>query len=161
MTVAMDIKGSLNGRVRKSADASLNDLRDLNKQRIKELQNLKTPMVKASIYLDRWVQSNFKSEGGKVGGWKPFARGGRITDNGIDRSAQLLQLTGRLRASFLPFATNKNAGIGSDLDYSEKHHEGEGRIPERRLLPKRDEVMTDLRRIIRNHVVDAIRVKER
>lgn len=148
----------LNKRPLKSADATLADLRKQNADRIDRIAAIRTPMAKASIFLDRWVQSNFKTEGGKVGGWEPFALGGRATKSGIDATATLLQDTGRLRASFAPFHSNKDAGIGSDLAYSELHHKGLG-VPERRLLPEKNDVLLDVRRIMRNHVVDALKVK--
>lgn len=110
---------------------------------------------KASIFLDKWVQENFKTEGGKVGGWVPFSLYTRemIRRYDPERSpAKLLQKTGRLRASFQPFFNSKNAGIGSDLPYAKTHEEGFGNIPMRRMLPKRPEVIGDLNRIISDHV---------
>jgi len=106
--------------------------------------------------LDSWVQRNFKTQGGKVGGWKPFKYGGRlnydgkgshvriptpwgVTDAWADTSAKLLQDKGLLRLSFTPFSSKKEAGIGSDLDYSETHNE------KRRMLPISSEVRKDIR----------------
>ena len=106
---------------------------------------------RSAVYLDQWVQRNFRTEGGAVGGWEPFARGGRPDDGKIDQSAKLLQDTGALRLSFRPFATKKNAGIGSDLDYSELHEEGIG-VPQRRMLPKREEVRQPIRDILDQYV---------
>lgn len=159
MTVGIEISGEYAGRKYNTAEAALKDVRKQNRERIKELQKLDIPMKKASIYLDRWVQSNFKSEGGKVGGWQPFARGGRVTSDGIDTSARLLQDTGRLRASFLPFATKKTAGISSDLDYAKTHEYGTGDVPMRRMLPEKADVIDDIRRILKDFAVDAIKVK--
>ncbi len=174
------------------------------------LKDASIPMRQASIYLDRWVQQNFKTEGGKVGGWPPFKYGGRVKTktktqldkeaaekgfaaaqkrktaegkksaynraaqkvyegysilgnwqtgkNGawsfskIDRSAKLLQDTGLLRISFLPFATMTNAGIGSDLPYSKYHQDGGKHLPQRRMLPEKEEVMADLTEILDNWV---------
>lgn len=128
-------------------------------RKVKAVGELATPMKRASIYLDRWVQQNFKTEGGNVGGWQPFAFGGRlIPGGGLDTSAKLLQDTGRLRASFTPYHSKKDAGIFSELDYSEKHHEGIG-IPQRRLLPLDAEVKDDVRAIIEGHIAKALKVK--
>lgn len=91
-----------------------------------------------SIWLQRWVNQNFKTEGGKVGRWKPFKHGGRrIKGGGIDKSAKLLQRTGTLRASFKGFYTSKMAGIGTDLSYAKYHEFGvpRNRLPSRRMLP--------------------------
>lgn len=117
---------------------------------------------KASIYLDKWVQENFKSEGGKVGGWVPFSPYTLVMIQKYDPSrtpAKLLQKTGRLRSSFVPFATSKNAGIGSELPYAKTHEEGFGNIPMRRMLPKRQEVIGDINRIINDHVKGALKKK--
>lgn len=115
-------------------------------------------MRQVSIFLDRWVQLNFREEGGKVGGWTPFKYGGRETTNAksnakidgryVNTTAKLLQDTGRLRISFIPFATTTNAGIGSDLPYAKGHEEGTSKLPQRRMLPKAPEVEDDCRQII-------------
>lgn len=141
-----------------------------------------TPVNKrVAIYLDRWVQQNFRSEGGKVGKWKPFKAGGRwISKNThspggfpqsnprrgkragiryLDTSAMLLQDTGRLRASFSPFWSRIDAGIGSDIPYSKKHEYGDKakNLPARRMLPKEREVAADIGRIYDDHVHDVTR----
>lgn len=126
--------------------------------RMKKLSKLNHPNKKISIFLDRWVQKNFRSEGGAVGGWLPLKAGGRwIKGKGLDATARILQDTGRLRVSFLPFADMKNAGIGSDLPYSKKHEKGEDGLPVRRMLPKSREVMKDARKIYDKHIKESIR----
>ncbi|MCK5609653.1 hypothetical protein KAR91_47710 [Candidatus Pacearchaeota archaeon] len=115
---------------------------------------------KAAIFLDRWVQSNFKTIGDKVGGWQKLKLGGRFRGKGknrkFDTSAKVLQDTGRLRASFLPFANKKNAGIGSELPYSESHDKGKG-VVKRRILPIEPEVKKDVKKIFENHVKKALK----
>ena len=122
-----------------------------------KLQDTKTPFKKISIFLDNWVQKNFKTQGQMVGGWEPFKIGGRwIKGKGLDTGAKLLQDTGRLRASFLPFASKNDAGIGSDLPYSKIHQEGKG-VPKRRVLPQKGEVFDDAKKILENHVIKSIK----
>ena len=121
--------------------------RELDRAR-RELANLETPNRQAAAFLDRWVQRNFKTEGQLVGGWKPFARGGRRGDT----TAKLLQDTGRLRLSFLPFADRRTAGVGSRLPYSVVHQRGLRGVPQRRVLPEAREVREDLRKIYGHHV---------
>lgn len=124
------------------------------------LKNLSVPYKRASVYLHGWVIANFKTEGGKVGGWAPFSP---ITLIMIERHdpgrvpAKLLQKTGALRQSFVPFATNRNAGVGSNIPYSKKHEEGQGRIPARRMLPRKPEVTKDIRTILSDHVKVSVR----
>jgi phage gpG-like protein len=115
----------------------------LVKRRLKklgrEIQKPHRAHREISISLARWVDQNFKSQGGKVGGWAPFKAKGRRGKGGtFDASAKLLQDTGRLRASFAPFYTRKTAGIGSDLIYSKAHEKGNKRrgLEARRMLPR-------------------------
>lgn len=136
----------------------LSILRAKYRARKQELRHMKTANTMVSIFLDRWVQKNFQSQGGNVGGWKPLARGGRwVKGYGIDPSAKVLQDTGRLRSSFIPWATNTNAGIGSNLPYSAKHEYGEDGLPVRRMLPKRKEVIPQIRKIYVNFVKKVMR----
>jgi phage gpG-like protein len=97
-----------------------------------------------SVWLFRWVNQNFKSQGGKVGGWAPFKIGGRkLPGGGIDRSAKLLQDTGFLRASFKPFYGKTFAGIGAGPHRIKAnipiwHERGipTRNLPQRRMLPR-------------------------
>lgn len=142
----MRLETRVGGRQFPSAEAGI---KELNKQLAatrKELTAFGGPLAQISILLDRWVQKNFKSEGGNVGGWKPFKYGGRVMPDGkIDSSAVLEQDTGRLRASFLPFYTSRSAGIGSDLPYSVPQNKT------RRLIPNRDDVIDQVKRIFQLH----------
>lgn len=113
-------------------------------------------MHRVSVFLDQWVQTNIRTEGGKVGGWLPFALGGRwVKGFGLDRTAKLLRDTGALALSFRPFAAKNSAGIGSDLDYSEDHDEGID-VPQRRLLPEKAEVRKPVRDILDQYVKDDV-----
>lgn len=134
------------------------ELQRRHKKRLEKLKNMKSPMKKIAIFLDRWVQKNFKTEGGNVGGWQKLAAGGRyIPGRGLDPSAKILHDTGRLRASFKSFAFENNAGIGSDLPYSKKHNDGEDGLPQRRMLPERREVIDDAEKILENHVEKSLK----
>ena len=128
-------------------------LQELYKERASEFKQLETPNKRIGVFLDRWVQDNFRTEGGKVGGWAPLKLGGRVlykttasgvVPKGFDSSAKILQDTGTLRLSFVPFASRRNAGIGSDLDYSKKHDQGIG-VTQRRILPLHREVDKDIK----------------
>lgn len=126
-------------------------------------------MRQVAVFLDQWVQKNFTGKGEKVGGWAPFTYGGRLTTKRksnaqsidgkryINGVASLLQDTGALRHSFLPFVRQGTAGIGSDLPYSKPHDEGTKDLPQRRLLPKKAEVQVDVKLILDNFVFMQIR----
>lgn len=111
-------------------------------------------MRQVAAFLDQWVQKNIITEGGKVGGWERFKYGGRWTGKGesrrLDMSAKLLRDTTALQHSFLPFVRDGVAGIGSDLPYSKAHEDGlpSRNLPQRRLLPKKEEVAIDVKQIL-------------
>jgi phage gpG-like protein len=142
---------------------TLESLRNRNKRAVAALGNFKPAYQRIGVFLDQWVQQNFRQEGGVLsdGPWPPFARGGRVVMSAqgtyLDTSAKLLQDTGRLRASFDPFVTKRNVGIGSDLPYARAHHEGIGDLPERRLLPEQHEVRRPVADIFNGHVRDGLR----
>jgi phage gpG-like protein len=133
--------GEFRGGVDITIHPSLKSVQSKLKSRLNKIGNLTVPNKKASIFLDQWVQLNFRSQGGKVGGWPPILRAGKI-----------LQDTGRLRISYTPFATADDAGIGSDLLYSEIHEKGLGNVKKRRTLPEHSEVDQDLFKIYDAHV---------
>lgn len=115
--------------------------------------DLTVPNARVGATLDQWVQRNFEGEGELVGGWAPFARGGRwLVGVGLDTSAKLLQHTGRLRASFEPFWDKHEVGIGSDLSYAIYHEKGTSTIPRRRILPEWREVKTSVMKIYNEHI---------
>lgn len=130
------------------------------------LQNDSVVMKQVAVYLDSWVQRNFKSKGGSVGGWEAYTYGGRLTTKAkanaksiagrryINTAAAMLQDTGALRISFLPFIRKGVAGIGSDLPYSKPHEEGDPTrsLPQRRMLPVNSEVEDPVLQILDNFV---------
>lgn len=151
-------------RVEVTVKPTIAELRKRLAKKRAAVTDLRTPYARASVLLDQWVQKNFKTEGGKVGGWQPFSpvtlRIMERTDP--DRSpAKLLQRTGALRMSFTPFANRQRAGIGSDLPYSKTHHRGEGNVPERQLLPDKGaahrEVMRSAKEIMTDYNAEALR----
>jgi len=129
-------------------------LAKMNKKLVKAMKRVTKFTImnkKISIILDRFVQRNFRSQGGLVGNWRKLKLGGRWVGTKktrrFDTTAKILQDTGRLRNSFLPFSNRKLAGIGSDLPYSKSHEFGVGALPIRRMLPRRREVIGDVIKI--------------
>lgn len=153
-----------------NANVSLKKAEKKIRRMSKKVDDTKQPHKKIAVYLTRWVGLNFRSEGGNVGGWPPFAYGGRVTTSrkgvavndietrrrvNIDTSAKLLQDSGRLRLSFMPFWSKRNAGIGSKLKYSRPHEEGQGAVPKRRMLPELTDVVEPITDIYIGHVKKA------
>jgi phage gpG-like protein len=136
----------------------LNEVRATIDRLRRGLVNMRIPMKKASIQFERWVHHNFETQGQLLGSdkWPEFALGGRPKKGGgIDFSAMLLQDTRRLRASYRPFSSRNNAGIGSRLDYALIHTKGAPSrgLPARRQLPTHREVMPDVIRVFGEHMV--------
>ena len=126
----------------------------------RKIKNTLQANQQVSVWLARWVESNFRSQGGKVGRWAPFKYGGRRMKKGkINKNALLLQDTGALKASFLPFFTRRVAGIRSGLRYAKFHEFGvpSRNLPARRMLPLHTdkEVMAGIRKIYEWHVKKA------
>lgn len=131
-------------------------LQERYKKRGKEIKT-GSHFQEASIIMDQWVQKNFKTEGALVGGWKELAAGGRYVRGGFDTSAKILQDTGRLRSSFLPFYSPMNAGIGSDIPYAEKHEEGKDGLPKRRMLPERKDVWPKIKEMFNRKIMEILK----
>lgn len=141
------------GQVAVEFSPSVEEIQRRLRRRVESIVDLRKPNQQVAIVLDRWVQRNFKTEGGNVGGWTPFKRGGRrLPGGGIDTSAKLLQDTGALRLSYRLFWNSEIVGIGSDLDYSKPHEEGDGRLPQRRMLPQERDVIRPILKVYTNHV---------
>lgn len=140
-------------------------LKRRNQRRNDELSRLRGPHERIAVLLDQWVQRNFATEGKLVGGWKPLALGGRwVRDVAgrrkfFDPSAKILRDTTRLQHSFLPFATDKSAGIGSDVSYSEMHEKGLDGLPVRRMLPKLREVKLMIDNVYDDYIKQGLRKK--
>lgn len=139
---------------------TVDKIRKSVKRKYAHMQRLSIPYKRASVYLHKWVIANFKTEGGNVGGWAPFSPRTLIMIERTDPGripAKLLQKTSALRQSFVPFATNRDAGVGSDIPYSKSHEEGIGNLPQRRMLPTKPEVIKDVRQIFSDHVKESSR----
>lgn len=131
-------------------------------RRKKKLQQLNTPVAKTLILLSAWVFRNFKTEGGKVGGWKELdeqtkARRKRRR-RGKKEGFQILAETGALRQRWAFLFPRKNTGIFKSMsEYSRIHNEGgigsKGqRIPKRRILPTDRETLGMAMKVHKGHV---------
>lgn len=115
---------------------------------------LEVPHKRILAFLLRWTHDNFATEGGMLsdGPWAPFAQGGRVNPKtgDVDTSAKLLQDT---RTMYLHFDIARNSNnkalrsrvvFGNDIPYAETHEEGDGWVPQRRMLPRESEVLDDI-----------------
>lgn len=94
----------------------------------------------ASIALYGFTIRNFDSQGGLQGGWSPLAERTVREKTRIGKEVPLVR-TGALRSGFTSFYSRDNAGVGNELEYSKFHHFGTQRLPQRELLPNRENVL--------------------
>ncbi len=121
--------------IRGGAKPAIKKLRQL----IRTVRDTRRPNKQVSIWLLRWVSRNFKTEGGKVGGWaplRPATIAARKKGPGSGRP-KILRDTGALEKSINNFYSRRVAGVGSRLSYSARHDVGfpMDHIPRRRILP--------------------------
>jgi phage gpG-like protein len=86
--------------------------------------------------------SNFESEGGYVGKWAPLSPGYARYKQMVRPGRPIMVFNGDLRASltsgrhrgsvFQPL--QQSLKIGTSIPYAPKHHFGDGRLPQRRLI---------------------------
>ncbi len=124
------------------------------KTKQKKLQNNKPAFARCVVTLDKWIQLNFRTEGDKVGGWKPLTdatiysrRHGKKANN----STKILQDVGELRKNWKHKWTNFNGYIQSEEDYGEFHNKGKG-VPQRRIIPEKHEMVDTFRRIFNSFI---------
>jgi phage gpG-like protein len=95
-----------------------------------------------AVKLTAWVDRNFISSGGFRGGWAPLARSTLRQKERKGYSLKPLITTGAaltLQRSFLAFWTDAVAGIGTEVPYSIHHERGGTFLPQRPMLPTRDQ----------------------
>lgn len=143
--------------IKVTSKPTANELQVILSRKQKAMTSFRVVHKKASILLDKWVQRNFRREGKDLGAdkWPPFKAGGRIKKGILDTGAKLLQDTGRLRGSFRPFHSERDAGIGSALPYSKPHELGLGHLPMRRMLPKEKDIHDAMIKLFDSHVKKA------
>lgn len=112
----------------------------------------------ASIALYGWLIRNYDKEGASIGGWAPLSPRTIAEKKKIGKEKMLVR-TGALRQSFLPFYTKDNAGVGSELSYSQRHEEGDPdkNLPARPMLPPRDVTLDIGIRVYGNYVRQQVR----
>jgi len=102
----------------------------------------RTANIAVSTQLYAWTIKNFDTEGSSFGGWKAL-RPATVKAKKREGKEKILVRTGALRASFLPFHSDDNAGIGTELEYSVYHENGvpSRNLPKRPMLPPRKVVL--------------------
>lgn len=106
------------------------------------MQNPTPANREASIAMYGFLIRNFDRAGGLQGGWAPL-HPRTVREKARIGKERMLVRSGALRASFLPFHSRENAGVGSPLEYAKPLHEGapSRNLPARELLPRRKKVL--------------------
>jgi len=139
-------------------------LSQMNKAMAKRVRKMgdQTPAYKrCAVFLDQWTMQNWKSDGGKVGGWEPLNEGyAKWKKKHFGGKAKMMFLTGRLRASLAAGSgsNKRSAWVRTKVPYAMKHQEGDG-VPKRQIIPtKKDaEVKKITREIFNDWAKDALK----
>jgi phage gpG-like protein len=111
---------------------------------------------RASVALYGWIIRNYDAEGGLIGGWAPLAPA-TVKEKARIGKERILVRSGRLRNSLRSFFDNDQAGVGSDVPYSDVHEEGSGRVPQRKILTPRDTALDIGIKVYDHYIATAIR----
>jgi len=130
--------------------------------RRQRLANRRATNARAVAAVDRWVQQNFKQEGGLAqdGGWAPLApatRRARRRGANTDAGQRILQDSGQMRSRWKRTWTATRASIQSGVDYARYHQTGTQKMPRRAILPSEEQIAPVLVKIFKRFVGVSIR----
>lgn len=126
----------------------------------KRLKERRATNAKCVVFLGKWIQDNFKSEGRKAiggGGWEPLSDLTiALRRNKGRESTRILQDIGNLKNKWKQFYTDQDAYIESGVNYGWKHNLGDPRnkwmghlapIPQRKILPTKKQIWPGIKEI--------------
>ncbi len=135
------------------------------------LKGLKNDLKKRKVVNERaialvlkWVDDNFKTQGGKVGGWKKLTTATNIAKTNKGYSPSPLLRTGDLRKKWRTQISDKTGRLISAIDnppYGLFHDEGAGHLPQRRIIPKSSEVLPLLSKVYNNFIKAKVKKAQR
>jgi phage gpG-like protein len=97
------------------------------------------PNRQLATQLYGWVLRNFQSGGSmQKPAWRPLKPSTLQEKRRKGYSGTPLIRTGHLRQSFRQFYDNNQAGVGSEVPYSQYHETGTRFVPQRAMLPPQD-----------------------
>ena len=130
------------------------------------------PFHRAVIFLDGWIQRNFKGEGKLAmggSGWKPLAPSTiRAREMGWGyykpktTNPQILKHKGFLMRRWKHDYNDRRAVIENwatsrGFYYGTAHDGGLGHLPERRILPKKEQVQKEINKIFGNWIKTSLK----
>ena len=129
-------------------------LRTSLRQKKNKLGKRRAVNKQAVVQIDNWIQKNFRDEGDRAHpgtGWKPLKESTKRGRRGT-APYKILQDTGHLKGRWKHFYDNDTALIQSGVDYGSFHQQGSGKLPQRRILPTRDQILPILKLLYRKFV---------
>jgi phage gpG-like protein len=110
------------------------ELKDELKRLLRNVSNQSPFFTEAKVIMFSDIQRHFQNEESPDGKWEPIKY----------RKGEILQDTGRLRASIAAISSNKGAEVGTNMIYAPTHQFGYGKknIPQRIFIWLSDEAET-------------------
>lgn len=135
-------------------------LRRITRSKAK-LQNRSTMFKAATVFVQGWIQKNFKSDGRmSMGGrgWKKLKASTIKARRKGGAGAKILRDMGTLRQSFKATYNNVSGVVFNNLPYANTHNYGDKsrNIPERRMMPLRKQVLKELKAISKRFIKRSI-----
>lgn len=104
-----------------------------------ESRDRRMPNRQLATQLYGWVLRNFQQSGALQSPvWRPLAASTLKQKQRKGYSGTPLIRTGHLRQSFRQFYDNDQAGVGTEVPYSQYHETGTRTIPQRAMLPSQE-----------------------
>jgi phage gpG-like protein len=114
------------------------------------LKNNEVSFKRSVAVVDGWVQRNFRSEGGNVGGWAKLADStieSRMRRRNKTGAIRILQDIGTLRMKWKHLFGKDYGALVSAVDYGIFHETGTSKMPQRRILPTMDEIWPKIKEL--------------
>ncbi len=114
---------------------------------------------RALVLVDRWIQKNFQSQGGTVGGWQKLEASTIAHRRKKGRGAKILQDVGWLKNNWKHFANDRMAVIEAGVPYGIFHDSDKPRrkLPQRKILPRDENVQPVLTKLYKHWVRTVIK----
>ena len=137
-------------------------------RRANKLNDRRTVNAACLTVVDRWIQDNFKTEGGKVGGWKPLkpatiAARRHGSNKALAGQVKILQDTGQLRSNWKHIVDRTTGRLRSlvkgkgGVSYGLFHDQGLGNLPKRQIIPEPKQIAPQLKQVYQHFIKQAIK----
>jgi phage gpG-like protein len=121
-------------------------------RRKKKLEKRESTNKKVIVYVDKWIQDNFKEQGAKAEGskWQDLAPSTILARQKIGKGpTPILEIDGTLKTRWKHLYDKDSAIIQSGVDYGIYHDSDKPRkkLPQRKIVPRRENVIDGIRKI--------------